>query len=549
MLFSESFNIQRGAGDDWFDPILETDTELFVDPFLIFRDKQAGWRSAHSRLIKQYDGIFLLLAKAQGNKASPFRKLALAQLRFPEPQEFCIGYTAQGVDGAGGGGKLAEQIAVAMEDAIKRGTEHLPHFEVLGIFNRWIGPDRISDLTCTALKKELVDYTVKVAERHGLTTKSTLIKHAGVDNKGTIREVTAALPINPFTNRAVLLVPERFLRQLPTLNADDWWQAELSKATLNVEVMEGVDKKKIVQEARRKPRSVDKWSEDMERSRPRPYDLDEDTDLLWKWEPVSREYTEAHPIKLQTASTQAEFFNVIDQVCEAFRHYVERDGGWELLWNEDKTEKKEPACQNLFRGIAKHYCYANNISIDREVRLGRGPVDFKFSRGRAFTAHLEVKKLDNGEFWKGLYTQLVLYMQSDEVKDGWIMGVRFRPGGVSKDRAVKLPAEVRQTGKEHNLNLRYALVDAQRKVSASKAPGKRKPNKRPDRRLIASLISTPGVSADDGCISTRWSRSSFLPTSTMPDSNCMRKPSIFTRLVSFWKGTVGSTPTPRSASA
>jgi hypothetical protein len=476
VLFSEYFKVQRTSRDDWFDPILETDTELFVDPFLLFRDKRAAWRNAHARLIAQFDGIFVLLARAKGLKSSPFRKLALAQLRFPEPQEFCIGYTSEGVDGAGGGGKLAEQIARAMEDAIKRGIEHLPHFEVLGIFNRRIGPDRISDLTCTALKKEFVDYTVKVAERHGFHTKRIVIKHAGVDSKGVIREVSAALPINPYTGRAVLLVPERFLRQLPTLNADDWWQAELSKATFNVEIMEGVDKAKIIQEARRKTRSVDTWLEEMETSNPRPYDLDDDPDLLWKWEPVSRDYAQANPIKLKQASTQDEFFDVIDLVCEAFRHFVEEDGGWELLWNEDRTEKKEPACQNLFRGIAKHYCYANNISIDREVKLGRGPVDFKFSRGREFTAHLEVKKLDNGSFWKGLYTQLVLYMQGDEVNDGWIMGVRFRPSGVSKDRALKLPAEVKKAGEEHNLNLRYSLVDAQRKVSASKAPGKTKPN-------------------------------------------------------------------------
>jgi hypothetical protein len=475
MVFSECFGIQRGSGDDWFDPILETDTALFVDPFLLFRDKHAAWRSAHARLIKQYDGIFMLLAKAKGIKSSPYRKLALAQLRFPEPQEFCIGYTTAGVDGAGGGGKLAEQIARAMEDAIKRGTEHLPHFEVLGIFNEKIGPDRISDLTCTALKKEFVDYTAKIAERHGLATRSSVVRHAGVDSKGAVREVTAALPVNPYTGRAVLLVPERFLRQLPTLNADDWWQAEVSKAMLNVEVMEGVDKRKIIQEARRRPRNVEAWSEDMESSSPSPYDLDEDSELLWKWEPLSAAYVAANPVYLKRANSKAEFFAVIDKVCEAFRHYVEHDGGWELLWNDDGSEKKEPACQNLFRGIAKHYCYANNISIDREVKLGRGSVDFKFSTGVEFTAHLEVKKLDNGRFWHGLYTQLVLYMQGDEVRDGWIMGMQFRSTGVSKQRAVDLPAEVARTGKERSLDLRYSLVDAQPKLSASKAPGKSKP--------------------------------------------------------------------------
>jgi hypothetical protein len=36
--FSDQFNITRGTKDDWFDPILESDTKVFVDPFLLFAE-------------------------------------------------------------------------------------------------------------------------------------------------------------------------------------------------------------------------------------------------------------------------------------------------------------------------------------------------------------------------------------------------------------------------------------------------------------------------------------------------------------------------------
>ena len=36
MLASAHFEITRQKADDWFDPILNADTELFIDPFLIF---------------------------------------------------------------------------------------------------------------------------------------------------------------------------------------------------------------------------------------------------------------------------------------------------------------------------------------------------------------------------------------------------------------------------------------------------------------------------------------------------------------------------------
>ena len=42
MLASAHFNIKRIGTDDWFDPILDADTELFVDPFLVFKDRRAS---------------------------------------------------------------------------------------------------------------------------------------------------------------------------------------------------------------------------------------------------------------------------------------------------------------------------------------------------------------------------------------------------------------------------------------------------------------------------------------------------------------------------
>ena len=38
MQFSEQYGIPRaeGDGEDWFDPLLITDTRLYVDPFRVF---------------------------------------------------------------------------------------------------------------------------------------------------------------------------------------------------------------------------------------------------------------------------------------------------------------------------------------------------------------------------------------------------------------------------------------------------------------------------------------------------------------------------------
>src|SRR5260370_37324918 len=104
MLASQHYGIQRSPLDDWFDPLLNADTKLFIDPFLVFRDRY-GWRDAHQDLLNHFEHAFRLIA--EGNldiRSLPYRK-AVRLLAFREPKEFCLGYTARGTAGSGGRGR------------------------------------------------------------------------------------------------------------------------------------------------------------------------------------------------------------------------------------------------------------------------------------------------------------------------------------------------------------------------------------------------------------------------------------------------------------
>lgn len=149
------------------------------------------------------------------------------------------------------------------------------------------------------------------------------------------------------------------------------------------------------------------------------------------------------------------------------------EGGWRLLWNDNGEPKNETAAQLAFQGIASAYCEANKVVLDREVELGRGPVDFKFSNGSKQRALLEVKKLDNGRFWNGLRAQLPSYLKSDQCSRGWLMAIRHQTGGVSRQRARTLPREVAAINHDvaaarNDTEFRFAMIDARRKPSASK---------------------------------------------------------------------------------
>lgn len=171
---------------------------------------------------------------------------------------------------------------------------------------------------------------------------------------------------------------------------------------------------------------------------------------------------------LPPPSENEDFLRVIGGVIERFRLFVEEQGGWRLLWDgKCESEKSEKNIQVLFKGIVQRECAANGISLDAEVNLGRGPVDFKFSNGYRRRAHLEIKKLENSDFWNGLSKQLPSYMYSDRVVDGWFLGVLFRNTQANKRKTDELKYRVAETSRRNKLNLSFALIDASPKSSAS----------------------------------------------------------------------------------
>lgn len=476
MRFSDHHSILRTSADDWFDPILAVDTKLFVDPFLVFQDDDAAWAGSHDEIIAHFQMAFDLLAGGLDRTSLAYRS-ALRMMRYPEPAETCLGYASGSTRGSGGGSELARLMVGAMGDAIARGVTELRHFEQLGILNEGIGPDRISDITCTILKPRLIRYTQSIAGPRGVPLELHTLRAGAFDaSRFGFVNAKVELPTNPATGGPLLLLPERFLKDLPAINADDWWES--SRATelrdeLNAEIVGKVRKRDIVNQARRRPELVEAWVREREGEAAAAYDLRGDPKGVYRWAEETRRFTRRNPVTLPHATNEASFAEVIDLIVARFRHFIEESGGWKLLWDGDH-DKPEEAAQLIFLGIAKAYCEANGIVVDREVELGRGPVDFKFSSGFERRALLEVKKVENSKFWNGLERQVPSYLRSDGHGDGWYLAVRLRGGEKWDRRQSELRKRVAATAKKLGLDLRYGIVDARPKKSASKldeAPG------------------------------------------------------------------------------
>ena len=83
MQFSERYGIVRTEADQLFDPILTTDTPLFIDPFLVYAFESDAFAGSHAEVLGFFNHVFRLIAESGCNRASALYRKALSDLLFP----------------------------------------------------------------------------------------------------------------------------------------------------------------------------------------------------------------------------------------------------------------------------------------------------------------------------------------------------------------------------------------------------------------------------------------------------------------------------------
>ncbi|WFE47114.1 hypothetical protein [Verrucosispora sp. WMMD1129] len=469
--FSEQFGIDYQKSFEWFDPILEVDTLLFIDPFLLFADKAPEWNRAHDRVMDYFNDAFVMLAESGLKKSHQKYRRVLTLMEFPEPEEFRLGFTRRGTRGSGSGKGLANQVTSAMVQAIRRGVDDIRHFEELGIFVERFNRDRISDVICNLLKPAFIEYTQAICKSHQVEMQEVEIDHSVFDSD-RMRWMKAKwlLPVDPQTNEPIILAPKRFLRELPTLDAGDWYDSldTSLRDDWNLKVSREMNKADILAAARQHIDSFRAWISRKEESTPQPYDVDVDPKLYVQWQRIVREAVADSTIAPAVITSDEQMIEFVKTAMEYVRHFCESARGWELFW-EIKGEKSipEPNMQILIYGLVKAYCNAAQVSFDREVETGRGPVDFVFTGDRRIRVIMEAKKLNHGEFWGGLESQTPIYAEGLQVNRAIYLAIRNSTSRAMNKRWVDLDRIASRASQAKGISITVERVDVMPRLSAS----------------------------------------------------------------------------------
>lgn len=489
MRFSEQFGITHGDDDDWFDPILGQDTLLAVDPYLAFEDDDPRWQFVRDKVF-DYFRVAHRLAQVTTRTVDPKDDRGARFLRCTEPFEFCLGVSTHDPYGHGTGPKIAQGMVEVLERlAIANPETPVTHMEVFTLFMKGVAFDLISDMFCNVIKQDLIAYTQAVAKRHDLPMQMVQIKQARWVEPGRWIRENVMLPVNKDQterrgrNIGVLLVPERWLRPLrrPDLDGFAHWteyadEADELRTALNLDTCSELTRKErasaVMKTVWEHPELAQAWGRFEETTGREAYDVEEDPRRLVHYPEYGAEMLAlSMSAEVVLEEPTDDFCTWVKALAEQFVHTVEQQGGWRALW-ERGTGKHvlEDISQALANVFFLGHCHHKDVQVSRELDVGRGLVDFHFSRGRAHRAMIEVKHMDNSKLVHGATGQLPQYMRSEQVNCGFLLCVAFEDKhllggkGSKRKQVTDACAEARKSG----LNIRPIFIDATKKKSASK---------------------------------------------------------------------------------
>lgn len=288
------------------------------------------------------------------------------------------------------------------------------------------------------------------------------------------------LPKSPVTQEGVLLVPSRFLKDIPVVTPDSFWiwadatvgtdQRQELNYELSIALSKDERKDAGYRSAWRHPDLVMSVLDRVSETVIEPYDVERDPKRLVRWAEVGRNAA-AQQKPVAQLDTATQFAAWVVDLAKEFQRAVEDTDLWKVLWDDglrrNRPEKIVQAIAGMF--FAAH-CRMADVDPTRESNLGRGPVDFKFSQGWHKRALLEVKLVPSTHFFTGASKQLPQYTRTERTSVGVYLCIVYSDKDFSPARIQPIQDTLHALRKASGWTIGAIFVDARKtsKASASK---------------------------------------------------------------------------------
>ena len=435
--FSDFFNIDEDIIESYgaINISLINDLPLFVDPFLLFNSEKPEYQKIHSDIIS-----YLLFLQEQAKKyPNPPAGMLAAWYHFSEVKQTWLGFSLEGNSGRGLGHDFAINIHRGLQTIFKDfGKETITrssHLEKLCLISRLVGRDKISDFTTNFTEKYQLEYTEAFATtylepRQCLKFSVPRVEFCTGTHIWKSREYT--LPC--YKGDYVLLTPRDMLTRDDTfINRADMIRnlqniaPSVEDAALRFALNQYFSdvlqhKKKEMSRTEKEcaanaliaehPEIIDHYIKYKE-------DNEEQATSISKQ--VVQEVKQLFNCQLQELTTllhkHTDFYRSSgNSRDEAYRrviflkNVIEDMDGYRIFYINGKPLRRENDLQIMYRLV----WYATEFDINREVNNGRGPVDFKVSKGARDSTLVEFKLASNTKLKKNLSNQVEIYKAANQ---------------------------------------------------------------------------------------------------------------------------------------
>lgn len=435
--FSDRFGVhpelleQHGA----VDVSLVADLPLFIDPFLLFNSTNPTYRQLHDELIRY---LVFLRDKSQSGHVS--EELLRAWYCFPEVKQTWLGFSLRGNEGSGLGIDFARALHANLHKLFAQfGSERITkgsHIEKVCLIREGIGRDNISDFVTNLIKHFLCTYT----EQFALTNlRPDQVRRVGI--AGAIfnyeTQVWASKRYTlPWANGDyVILSPKDLLTRdenwinktdlvrrfedIPPAIPDAQLRAQVSnyfERVLPRHPRQEPSQREYADAARRTilefPQVIDYYIRQKEENG------DAAASIASERVRATEQLLIVQLKELQRLLSANTLFYSIggDSYEEAhqrvafLKDVIENKGGHRLFYQGGHPIQREHDLQIAYRLV----WYGSPSDVSTEVNDGRGPADFKISRGAADKTIVEMKLAKNSQLKRNLERQAEIYKAASD---------------------------------------------------------------------------------------------------------------------------------------
>lgn len=436
--FSEYFGIDASKLHKFgaFNVSLINDLPLFIDPFLLFNSQNPEYRRLHDDIIKY---ILFLRDKSRGGPIK--RALVKAWFGFPEVKQTWLGFSRIGNGGSGLGNKFATSLNANLYKIFTNfGDEKITesaHLEKLCLIENGVGRDNISDFVTNLIKNFLLQYTQEFALKNLKPEQRRRINVPKVYfDYSTERWHPKTFELPYIDGDYVILTPRDILTKDDTwINrrdlvqnmdeialaiSDEQLRAEvdnylISKLASNPAPTEKDRAHAAVETLLKYPELLDYYIRWKERDGDKAVTIS--AERVSETEIMFIEGVQAFALKLYAGGFYD--FEKIDTLEESrkrvlfLKNVIEDGDGYRFFYGPDKQPiRREEDLQILYRLT----WFATPSDLNREVNNGRGPVDFKASRGAKDKTLIEFKLAKSSKLEQNLKKQVEIYEAANDTK-------------------------------------------------------------------------------------------------------------------------------------